>query len=209
MAEVIKVSAGKDRATLGKTLMSWVHKPKVSPTWILLAVGVIGALVLFLIMYGERLLPWLDNIPDVAYYVLFLLLGPALNFIKSIGKDQEWTLYERGFSVRYMNKGQGTGDEKFGYWGDYKSCTYDSSGVKLISDSPVKKNLKMHVPVNVMEVYSICRERISVAQSEKLHSGREAPSAPKTAEQKRMSKLERQMSQRESKISDWSDLFKS
>ena len=203
MAEVIKVSAGKDRASLGKKLMSWVYKPKISSTWIILAVGVVGGLVLFLILYGEELLPWLKNVPDMAYYVLFLALGPALNFIKSIGKDQEWTLHEKGFSVRYLNKGQGIGEEKFGSWADYKSCTYDSNGVTLVSDSPIRKNLKMHVPVNVMEVYTICRERISMAQSEKLHSGREAPSTPKSPEQKRMSKLERDMSNRESKQNNW------
>jgi hypothetical protein len=187
-------ASDKDHASFGRVLTSWVYKPQKSKRFLFYILGVVVALGIFLVTYGSRFLPLLEKIPETLLYIVFLALGPLLNLFKSVGKVQEWTLFERGFSVKYSNEGKGTGDEKYVLWEKFKSCTYDSNSVTLLPAQKVGRKIKMRASVNAMEIYSICRERISIAQAQVLHRPNRAPSTPNTPEQRRIAKLEKDYS---------------
>ncbi|MBN1482168.1 hypothetical protein EH223_07920 [candidate division KSB1 bacterium] len=206
MADFFKTSIEKDKSSLGRQLVSWVYKPKKSNRFVFYILGLVGALALFIVMYGSRFLPWLEKLPDALIYVLFLAIGPVLNFFKSLGKTQEWTLYERGFVVKYMNQGKGTGDERFEAWHHYKSCTYEGNSVTLLPAHQLKRKVKMRTAMNAIEIYSICRERISIAQAEVLHHQVRTVKTPDTPEQRRMAQLEKRYSKR-SQDFNWKDIF--
>jgi hypothetical protein len=197
MAGFLKAS-DKDHASLGRVLTSWVYKPKKSKRFIFYILGLVVALGFFFVTYGSRFLSLLEKIPETLLYIVFIALGPLLNLFKSIGKTQEWTLFERGFSVKYTTEGKGTGDEKFVLWEKFISCTYDSDSVTLIPVHKFGRKIKMRASVNAMEIYSICRERISIAQAEVLHRPTRSPKTPDTPEQRRMARLEKEYSKRSS-----------
>ncbi|MBN1466658.1 hypothetical protein JXA02_12960 [candidate division KSB1 bacterium] len=206
---ILQNSVDKDRASWGRLLLSWTYTPKKSNRFLLYLLGLLGAFFVFMLLYGSHFLPWLDRIPDIFIYVLFFAVGPVLNFFRSLGKTQEWTLYERGFSVKFVNRGKGTGDERFDWWHHYKSCTYDSNMVTLLPSRPSKRKIKMRTVMTAMEIFSICRERISIAQTELLHVHSRTTRTPDTPEQRRIAQLNRQYSSRVQKGSaDWKDLFK-
>ncbi len=190
MANMLKAFA-KDHSSYGRVLISWIYKPKKSRQFIFYLLGLIAALGIFAVMYGEQFLPWLKKIPETLIYVIFLALGPLLNLLRSFGKTQEWTLFEHGYSVRYSNEGKTSGEEKHESWEDYKSCTYDADSVTLIPVQTLKRRVKMHAAMNAMEIYSICRERISIAQARVLHRPTRTPSTPNTPERRRMAKMEK------------------
>jgi len=202
MVNFLKTS-DKDHASFGRPLTSWVYKPKKSKRFVIYIVGLVVALGVFSIMYGSQFLPWLKKIPDGVLYVIFLALGPLMNLFRSIGKTQEWALYERGFSLKLTAEGKGMGQERFESWDNFKSCTYDSNSVTLIPVHNFKRKVKMRAAVNAMEIYSICRERISIAQANVLHRSTRMPSTPNTPEQRRMAKLEREYSKRFSDGFSW------
>ncbi len=189
MAGFLKAS-DKDHASFGRVLTSWVYKPQKSKRFLFYIFGLVVALGIFIATYGSRFLPLLEKIPETLLYVVFLALGPLLNLFKSMGKNQEWTLFEHGFSVKYTTEGKAAGDEKFDLWEKYKSCTYDSNSVTLIPAQRFGRKVKMRASVNAMEIYSMCRERISIAQAQVLHRPTRFPKTPNTPEQRRMAKLE-------------------
>ncbi|MBN1560025.1 hypothetical protein JW998_07225 [candidate division KSB1 bacterium] len=207
--DFLQTSVEKDRASLGRLLMSWIFAPRKSNRFVLYLLGLIGALFVFTLLYGSHFLPWLERVPDALIYVLFLAAGPLLNLFRSLGKTQEWTLYERGFSVKYINRGKGTGDERFYSWHHYKSCAYDSKVVTLFPVQRLARKIKMRTDMNGMAIYTICRERISIAQADALHHATRQASTPNTPEQRRLARLDKQYSNRVEKGSlDWKDLFK-
>ena len=187
----------------GRQLMSWVYKPQKSNKFLFYILGLLGAAAIFLFTYGAELVPWLDKFPQYAIYIVFLLIGPALNFMRSLGKDQEWTLYENGFEVYYLEKSKGQKNKTTGHWRDYKSATYGADFVLLIPSSAARRKLKIRIALSVMEVYSLCRERISLAQAENLQNRMRRPQTPNTPEQRRVAQMERH-TKRHSRASGWS-----
>lgn len=202
MANFLKGSANA-QTSYGRVLTSWIYKPKKSKQFLFYILGLVAALGVFAAMYGEQFLPWIKKIPDTFIYILFLAAGPLLNLFRSAGKTQEWTLYERGYSVRYTGEGKTSGEEKHESWEEYKSCTYDSESVTLIPVQPYKRKVKMRAAVNAMEIYSICRERISIAQAKVLHRPTRMPSTPNTPEHRRLARLEKEYSKRVFKNAKW------
>ncbi len=195
---------GQAQVELGKPLITWMYKPQKSNKFLYYLLGLLFAVVFFLFTYGSQLAPWLRKIPDYAVYLVFILFGPAVNLMRSLGKDQEWTLYEHGFRVRYIDKNNNAGNEKIGLWRDYKSAEYRDQQVTLIPRGAGRRKVKIRAPKNVMEVYSLCRERISIAQAANLQSKMRQPTVPNTPEQRRLAKLERRMRQRsQSQSSSW------
>lgn len=192
---------GKSKSNLGKSLMTWTYTPTFSSRiWIIL-LTVLAVMLVLLIYFGDRFIPWLEDIPDMGVYVIILLLGPLFKYVKTTGKKQQWSLYEHGFMVRYSQSGK---DEKVGYWSDYKSAEYDATRVTLIPAQVWTRKQRIPAARNAMEIYGTCRERISLAQSARIHSGRQAPTAPNTAEQRRAAMYEN----REKKQSfHWKDIF--
>jgi hypothetical protein len=186
----------------GRQLASWVYKPQKSNKFVFYILGLLGALAIFIFTYGKSLAPWLDKIPDYAVYLIFLVFGPAAKFFRSMGKDQEWTLYEHGFVVRYIDKNKGGSASTSGDWQDYKSATYTTDLVVLIPSSPARKKIKVHVAQNVMEIYSLCRERISIAQTAKLQNLMRRPTTPNTPEQRRVARMQHRTKHR-SRTSNW------
>lgn len=180
---------GPDKSTLGNSITTWKITQKKSKKILFAAIAVIGGLLITFMLYFDHLVPFLKKIPSIVIYGLIFLLSPLLNLLTGKSKDQTWTLYENGYSVLYEGKGGG-GQEKIGFWHDYTSCTYDDSGVKLVSANPFSKGLKIRTKGNVTEVYSIARERISMASAHKLDKAIKAPTRPNTPEQRRLRRAE-------------------
>jgi len=183
-----------DRANLGTVITSWRYKPQKSNKFLYAALGVIGAFIIFTVMYGPQLLPWLKSIPTIVIYAVLFLISPLLKLLSIRGRDQDWALYEHGYIVVYIGKNNER-EERIGFWRNFRSCTYDSKGVKLIPAVPFQKAVRINAPRNVMEIYSICRERISMAQAESLETAVRVPGRPNTREQRQLSRAERKYSQ--------------
>jgi len=184
---VYTASAGK--AALGNSVISWIFKPPKSNKFLYAFLAVMGGLIISLILYFDQLVPYLKRIPALAIYGLIFLLSPLLKYFSSLGRDQRWTLYENGYSVQMSGRG-GT-EERIGHWHDYDSCTYDKKGVRLVSNNPMRKSIRLPAIVNIMEIYSICRERISLAKAIKLDKSSSAPPPPRTREQRQLARAER------------------
>jgi len=196
-----------DKSELGNIITSWNYKPPKSNKFLFSVLGVIGALVVFAMIYGGNVLPWIKRIPSILIYALIFLISPLLKYFTGFGKDQFWTLYEHGYSVRYEGK-NGTGEERIGWWRDFSGCNYDSQGVKLIPASPLRKAVRMNTTTNVTEVYSIARERISMTRAQVLEKSVPAPARPRTKEQRHIQKIERRTRQEHSANNDvWKSFF--
>ena len=191
---------------LGKELQSRVYKPQKSNKFLYYILGLLFAGIIFLFTYGSHLLPLLRKVPDYAVYVIFLLFGPAVNFMRSMGKDREYVLFENGFIIRYFDKNKTAKNEQVGYWRDYKSADYNGEQVTLIPSGSVRRKIKIKAAQNVMQVYSLCRERISIAQAENLQMLMRRPKTPNTPEQRRAARMERQAQHRR-RASNWPKSF--
>jgi hypothetical protein len=178
-----------DKSSLGKTISSWVYKPAKSDKFWLAAVGLVVALVVFTINWGDKLLPWIKHIPSFLFYVAIFLLSPLIKYLSTVGKDEVWTLYENGYSMAKQEKGA-LQDVRMGYWKDYSGCTYDHKGVKLIPAAPMRPGVRIKASYNVMEVYSIARDRISAAHAEKINQSVQPPARPNTWEQRQLQRAE-------------------
>lgn len=188
----------KDKSdTLGKQVKSWIYKPPKSNKFVYYIIGLLLLAAIFAVTFGEEILPILKELPDIVIYALPFIIGPLVSYFKSRNKDHEYTLYEHGFQIKYLKDGRYTGEEGMGYWHDYDRVTYDDKGVKLISSNPAKRNFRIRAQVNVMEIYSICRERISIVQAKRLDSKSKAPGPPNTKEQRRVAKMEERHGERE------------
>jgi len=148
---------------LGSFITSWKYSPSRSNKFLFSALGVIGALVVFGIYYGEQILPWIKNIPAALIYILLFLLSPILKYIGGLGKDQEWTLFRNGYKLRVLQKNKAL-EERIGWWKDYRTCNYDDKSVRLFPKSSLQRSVRIFAPHNKIEVYSICREQITLAQ---------------------------------------------
>jgi len=175
---------------LGKVVISWLHKQPRSNKFLFAAFGVLGALIVFTIFYGPKLLPWLKSVSSWVQYLALLLLTPLFKYVSSLGKDKMWTIYEHGFLVRLTHEGKIL-QQRMGMWSDYSGCTYDNKGVRLIPKMGLRRSMRMECTTNRMEVYSICRERISVANAISLATKIKAPERPRTREQRHLQRLER------------------
>jgi hypothetical protein len=202
MVDFIKMSGNRDTNSLGNSMTSWVYRSKRSSSFTAYVIGLLGAAVIFVFLYGRHLVPLLRRIPDGAVYVFIFIVGPALNLLKSLGKDRQYALFENGFTVLILSKGAAAGETKVGYWADYSGCNYNSDSVTLFSNGVLKKKIRLMVNSNVPAVYSICRERISLAQAKKLHASNPAPSTPNTPEQRRLKSFEKQSQWKRSFPSD-------
>ncbi|MBN2000403.1 hypothetical protein JW935_22830 [candidate division KSB1 bacterium] len=196
---------GKAQTTvndLGKIITSWIYKPPKSNKFLYYVLGVLGALVIFTIYWGEDLLPWIKKIPSMLIYVAIFLFTPLVKLLKGMGKDEEWTLYENGF-VAIKKQNNAAVSQRIGHWRDFTRCSYDKKGVKLQTDMPFQPALRVPVSMNTMEIYSICRERISLAAAHKLDKAVKPPERPKTQEQQRLRRAENKYSEHRPKSGFW------
>lgn len=193
MQNFIQNSLNKNSGSrsLGSSLYSWIYKPQKSNKWLFGLLSVLAVAVFFGYSYLDQILPWLKKVPAIVVYGVIMALGWFLQTLQKKGKDQEWILYEKGYKVIYLNK-SGEGESRVGYWQDFKTCTYDEKSVKLITDTPFKGNVNIPVKTNVMEVYSLCRERISIAHSKKMYDSAPELQRPNTPEQRHLMRKERQ-----------------
>jgi hypothetical protein len=175
----------ENNRSLGTSLYSWMYKQEKSSKWIFALLSILAVAVFFAYSYLDQILPFLKKIPALAVYAIIMALGWILQNFQKKGKDQEWTIYENGYKVTYLSK-TGQGESRVGYWHDFKTCSYSEDSVKLISAQPLKGNVKMPVRTNVMEVYSICREYISIAHSKKLYDSAPVIQRPNTREQRHL-----------------------
>ena len=196
-----------DKSTLGNVISTWKYTQKKSSKFIFTAIAVIGGLLITFVYFFDNLLPFLKHIPSIAIYGLIFLLSPLLKYFTGKSKDQIWTLHENGFTVLYEGK-NGGGEERIGNWRDYSSCSYDSSGVKLISNNLFRKGMKIPTIGNVTEIYAIARERISMASAEKLDKAVKVPGRPKTKEQRQLHKAEkRTRREHQTEVDTWKQMF--
>jgi hypothetical protein len=160
----IKASPNKQKRNLGTFITSWIYKPPKSNKFLYAALGVFVSLIFFTLSYGEQLLPWLKRVPAVAIYFFIFLIPPIARFVSGLNKEQQWTLYENGYMFT-VRGGQEQQAEKTGYWTDFTTCSYSGIQVKLMPKSNFRLAVKISTAGNVMEVYSICRERIARSQA--------------------------------------------
>ena len=198
MVDFLKISAKTDAPELGKSLTSWVYRSKRSSSFAGYFLGLVAALVIFLMLYGRQFIPLLDKIPDMLLYVLIFAAGPMINLIKGLGKDRLYDLYENGFTITPMSKGSPSGDVRVGYWSSYSGCTYTSNAVILTSAGTLKGRTRLMVNANVVAIYSLCRERISIAQVKRVTSMNPMPTTPNTAEQRKLKSYEQRRASRPS-----------
>ena len=192
---------------LGSFIKSWIFTPRTSNRFLFYLIGLLLLAVIFVIRYGTEYLPMIKEIPSVLLYAIPLIIGPIVNYFKTRGKVQEWTLYEQGYVMKYMKHKEYTGEQISGYWTDFSHCTFDEKGVKLISAGPAKRNVRIKAERNVMEIYSVCRERISIVQAERLSDSSKAPGAPNTPEQRRVAKMEQRHRYAHKRDWSWNDVF--
>ncbi len=157
------------KSALGAEITSWVYKPPKSNRFLFAALGVAGAFIIFMLYYGEQVLPWIKQLPPVLIYIVLFLLSPLLKYLSSLGREQEWSLYSQGYLLRLRGKNNQR-EERIGWWHDFLSCTYDSKGVLLIAKNPMRRNVRVNATHNAMEIYTICRERISMIHAERVES---------------------------------------
>jgi hypothetical protein len=180
-----------DDLHLGKTIISWVYTPRKSNKFLYAAAGVVLGLIVAVILYGEELLPWLKKVPSILIYLVLVGLSPLLKELSGRRKSQEWILAANGFAVKMFDKGKASQVSRAGYWPDYKSCRYDKKGVKLLPLIPLRPSVRIYASNNIMEVYSICRERISMAQAVRLDKSSTTSVRPNTREQRQIERVER------------------
>ncbi|HPG40637.1 MAG TPA: hypothetical protein PLP19_16085 [bacterium] len=154
---------------LGSFITSWKYSPPRSNKFLFSAIGVIGALIVFGIYYGEQFLPWIKKVPATLIYIALFMLSPILKYISGMGKDQDWTLFRNGYKQRILQKGKVL-EEKTGWWKDYRTCSYDEKSVRLYPRSSLQRSVRIFAPHNKIEVYSICREQITLAQVKEIES---------------------------------------
>lgn len=181
-----KTTSPPDRkSALGTEITSWVYRPPKSNRFLLAALGVVGTFILFMMYYGEQVLPWIKKLPSVLIYIVLFMLSPLLKYLSNLGREQEWALYSQGYLLRLRGKNNQR-EERIGWWRDFASCSYDNKGVLLISKSPMRRNVRLSASHNVMEVYAICRERISMIHTETVERLGKTPLAPKGIRTKRI-----------------------
>lgn len=196
-----------NKSLLGNVISTWKYKPPKSNKFLFTAIAVLGGLLITAFYYFEHLIPFLKRIPGYLIYLLIFLISPFLKYITGKSKDQMWTIYENGYSVVYETQA-GSGEEVIGYWRDFATCTYDSSGVKLIPHSMLRRAVKIPTIGNVTEVYAIARERISMANAQRLEKAVRAPERPNTREQRQLQRAERKAHQKHQReINIWNDLI--
>ena len=174
---------------LGKEIITWQHKKSKSNKFLVAAIGLIIALVIFTIFYGPRLLPWLKSVATWIQYLVIISLTPLIKYVSSLGRDRRWSLYENGYLMQLVHQGKII-QQKMGFWKDYTKCEYDQKGVILIPRISFRGKIRINTTTNRMEVYSIVRERISMAHAESLQAAVKAPERPNTKEQRRIQRME-------------------
>lgn len=179
-----------NKSQLGNAITTWLYKPPKSNKLLLFIAILIIGLIVFLPAIADSMLPWLKKIPSIVFYLLILMIGPLMKYIGGLSKDQEWTLYQNGYGVVHKVKDKQP-EERIGLWKDYTSCSYDQKSVYLIPENPLKGRVKIPTLVNAVEIYSICRERISMVRSIQLDKSVHAPQRPNTREQRRLHRHER------------------
>ncbi len=176
----------------GIFITSWKYTPHRSNRFLFSVLGVIGALVVFAIYYGEHFLPWLGKIPAAIIYITLFLLSPLLKYINALGKDQEWTLFTNGYKQIVMQNNKVL-EEKTGWWKDFRTCSYDEKSVRLYPKASWKRVVRVFAPHNKIEVYSICREQISLAQAKELeHRQQRQGKQTLTPQQRYLQQIEQQ-----------------
>ena len=186
----MKAPAPADKSGLGSVISSWIYKPPKSNKFLYAALGVIAALAMFITYYGDHLLPWIKHIPSFMFYVAIFMLSPLIKYLGTLGKDEVWTLYEHGYVMARQEKGA-TRDERMGFWKDFSGCNYDRKGVTLIPAIPLRPRMRIKASYNVMEVYSIARDRISTAHAQTVSQSVQPPARPNTWEQRQLHRAER------------------
>ncbi len=199
MKDLLKNNHLKEELTqLGDLLTSWKYVPTRSNKFLFFILGILGGLVLFLIYYGENLIPWLKKLPAIFIYIALFMISPFLKYLSGLGKDQEWSLFKNGYIVRIIDKDKVT-EERVGWWRNFKSCTYDAKGVKLIPGSAMQRPVRIFAPQNTTAVYSICREQISIALAHKIEHIVKIPVKSRSSQQKYLDKIEKRHRDRESR----------
>jgi len=170
-------SGGADLHNLGSEITSWMVNPGRANRTFFTVVGILVTLAIVAWPILRDFLPLLKMIPAILLYGLIFFIAPLVRRFNNQGKKQEWTLFKNGYRVRYLSR-QNSGESKTGYWKEYKTCTVESSGIKLIPVQPFARTTRMPVPVNVMGIYSIVRECISLAQTQELEKQGPIPAKP-------------------------------
>ncbi len=184
---------------LGAVITSWRYSPQRSKKFLYYILGLTGGLAVFLMYYGQDLLPLLKEIPEYFLYFFVFLISPFIKFFKTNRGDQEWALYDKGYSLVVME------DDKIvntitGYWQDYSTCNYKEKQVILVPANKAKRVIKMNTPNNTRDVYMVCREMISMAWEESTVKQIQDQHIVKSPQQKHLEKYEKMLAKRNKRL---------
>ncbi|MDZ7316629.1 MAG: hypothetical protein ONA69_04025 [candidate division KSB1 bacterium] len=180
-------SAAHEEA-LGRQLTSWIYRAERSRTFLAYLIGLLGAAIVFFLLYGRHFIPTAGKISEILIYLVLFGIGPLLNLLKAVGKDRQYDLYENGFVISILDKNK-VESSTIGYWRDYRTCYYRPHEVILLGESRFVRK-KLLVPANAVAIYSICREQINAAQMNRLKEQRPIE-APNSEEQRRLRSFEK------------------
>ncbi|MBD3373993.1 hypothetical protein GF406_03065 [candidate division KSB1 bacterium] len=175
---------------VGKQHMSWLYKPERSRKLLYTIFGIILALAAAIYWFGADLLPFLQKVPVYIVYALIFLAGPIANWVTKQGKDQEWTLYEKGYRLRIID-GSNIKSTEYGFYNDFDTVSYNEKGVKLKSNNPIQKSVLMRTRGNTMAVYMYVRERLGIEETEKMSKRTMRQFTPQSREHKKIREYEK------------------
>lgn len=150
--------------SLGSQIISWTYKPAKAQKTIFAILAVIGGLALAVILYGSQFFPWLKKFGSYVLYIAVFALSPLVKYFVGLSKDYYYELYDHGFLI-HRRSAKGLEPIKSALWEEFNSCQKLDKGVKLVTRMPFERGVVLYAKSNIMEVLSICREKINIAKS--------------------------------------------
>ncbi len=158
-----KFTKNIDPQSLGDPITTWVFKPAKTQKTVFTILGVLGGLLITFIIYGSQFFPWFKKISTYLLYLAIFALSPLVKYLSAMGKDYYYELYVNGFVIRRKGS-RGLEIIRQAAWDAFESCQRVADGVKLASKTPFERSVKLNATANVMEVFSICSEKINNAK---------------------------------------------
>lgn len=160
MAKFIKNS---NQPTMGDPITTWVFKPAKTRKTVFTILGVLGGLLITFIIYGSQFFPWFKKISTYVLYIAIFALSPLVKYLGGMGKDYYYELYSNGFIIRRKGS-HGFEVVRQEAWDVFESCQRVADGVKLVPKTPFERSVKLNASANLIEVFSICSEKINNAK---------------------------------------------
>lgn len=158
-----KFAKNIDHQSLGDSITTWVYKPAKTQKTVFTILGVLGGLLITFIIYGSQFFPWFKKVSTYLLYLAIFALSPLVKYLSAMGKDYYYELYSNGFVI-HRKSSRGFEIIRQASWDAFESCHRVANGVKLAPKTPFERSTKLNASANLMEVFSICSEKINNAK---------------------------------------------